>query len=258
MRALLAAVAALAAAGAVCAQSPQVTVRWFGQSFWQITTSQGTRIVIDPHAIEAYGKPTAPADLVLVTHNHDDHNQLDSIENRAQAKVLAGLTPADPRKPGREKWVPIDEKFRDVKVTSVPSYHDSDGGLRRGLNTIFVIEFDGLRFVHLGDLGHELSDEQANKIRPVDVLMIPAGGVYTINGTEAKAVIAKLKPRLYILPMHYGTKVYDDLLPPEEFLDGLKLPVSRRLGSNELVIPTDLKKPDGPEVVLLGWRKAGV
>jgi L-ascorbate metabolism protein UlaG (beta-lactamase superfamily) len=257
MRPLLAAVAAFAAAAPLSAQAPQVTVRWYGQSFFQITTSQGTRVVIDPHALEAYGRPTAPADLVLVTHNHDDHNQLDAVENKAQAKVLLGLTPADPRRPGREKWNTVSEQFKDVKVFSVPSYHDNEGGLRRGLNTIFVIDMDGLRFVHLGDLGHELSDEQVRRIGPVDVLMIPAGGVYTVNGTEAKAVVGKLKPRLYVLPMHYGTKVYDDLLPPDEFLDGLKLPVRRHLSSNELVIPADLKKPDGPEVILLSWRKGG-
>jgi L-ascorbate metabolism protein UlaG (beta-lactamase superfamily) len=258
MNRLLAAALTLAVAGPLSAQAPQVTIRWYGQSFFQLTSSKGTRVAFDPNAIEAYGRPMAPADLVLVSHNHDDHNQLDSIENRAQARVILGLTPPDPAKRQREKWNTVDEQFRDVKVYSVPSYHDNEGGFRRGLNTIFVVEVDGLRIVHLGDLGHELSEAQAKRIGDVDVLMIPAGGVYTMNGTEAKAVIAKLKPRLYVLPMHYGTKVYDDLLPPDEFLDGLKLKVSRHLSTNELVVPADLKKPEGPEVVLLGWRKGGV
>ena len=93
----------------------------------------------------------------------------------------------------------------------------------RGRNGIWVIEMDGLHIVHLGDLGHMLTDEQLKEIGPVDVLMIPVGGIYTLNGTDAKKVIEQLKPKRYIIPMHYGIpKVFEDLLPLDEFLDGLK------------------------------------
>src|SRR5947207_14950640 len=101
----------------------------------------------------------------------------------------------------------IDEKFRDVRIRTVGVYHDSTQGMERGKCAVFILEMDGLRFVHLSDLGHPLSAEQVKKIGPVDVLMIPVGGVYTLNGSEAREVVNQLKPRQYIIPMHYGTPV---------------------------------------------------
>src|SRR5438105_11530675 len=95
-------------------------------------------------------------------------------------------------------------------------------GLQRGKNTVFIIEVDGWKIVHLGDLGHLLTPKQIKAIGPVDVLMIPVGGVYTINGSEAKEVIAQLKPRQYIIPMHYAVKGFDELLPADEFLEDQK------------------------------------
>jgi L-ascorbate metabolism protein UlaG (beta-lactamase superfamily) len=126
--------------------------------------------------------------------------------------------------------------------------------MERGKNTIFVVEADGLRIVHLGDLGHLLTKDQIDKIGAVDVLMIPVGGVYTINGSEARKVIDQLKPKMYVIPMHYGTKVFDDVLPLDEFLeDQKKENVKRMESTNELVIKTDFK-PKEPQVVILGWK----
>jgi L-ascorbate metabolism protein UlaG (beta-lactamase superfamily) len=114
---------------------------------------------------------------------------------------------------------------------------------------------NGLVLCHLGDLGHELLPEQVKAIGKVDVLMIPVGGIYTINGEQAQKVVEQLKPRLYVLPMHYGVPGYDDLAGPEEFLDGVKKDrVRKLLDTNELVVPVDAKA-DAPQIVLLGWRK---
>ena len=124
---------------------------------------------------------------------------------------------------------------------------------KRGKNSVFIVEADGLKFCHLGDLGHELTDEQVAAIGPVDVLMIPVGGIYTINGEAAKKVVAQLKPRLFIVPMHYGTKVNSDVLPIDEFLDGQKN-VRKMEDSNVLEFPADLKA-DKPAVVVLGWTQ---
>jgi L-ascorbate metabolism protein UlaG (beta-lactamase superfamily) len=110
-------------------------------------------------------------------------------------------------------------------------------------------------FCHLGDLGHDLSPEQVKAIGPVDVLMVPVGGIYTINGETAKKVVARIKPRLFVLPMHYGVPGYDDLLGPDEFMEDQKNP-KKMPDTNELVIPADAKTPDAPAVVLLGWKKA--
>jgi L-ascorbate metabolism protein UlaG (beta-lactamase superfamily) len=133
----------------------------------------------------------------------------------------------------------------------VGAYHDAKEGSERGKNAIFVIETAGLRIVHLGDLGHLLSEKEIERIGPVDVLMVPVGGVYTINGAEAKKILEQLKPRQYILPMHYGTAVYDEVMPPDEFLEDL--PNVRRSSSNQLTTNSNFK-PSQPIVLLLNWR----
>jgi len=230
------------------AEEPKtVTLRWQGQSFFEIQSSQGTRIVTDPHEIPAFGRKDVSADIVLISHFHNDHTQVEVLKNQGKFRVVEGLK----RNGKKIDWNPVDEKIRDVHIRTVGVYHDGMAGMERGKNAIFAIEVDGLRFVHLGDLGHVLSEQTIKQIGPVDVLMIPVGGVYTINGAEAKQVVAQLKPRQYIIPMHYGTKGFDDLLPPDEFLEDQKN-VKKFLG-NKLTISTDFK-PAEPIVALLEWK----
>ncbi|MFL5338601.1 MAG: MBL fold metallo-hydrolase [Gemmataceae bacterium] len=235
-------------AGPVAAQGKKIVVRWFGQSYFQIVTTAGTRIVTDPHAITAYPRAVTAADLVLITHPHQDHNQIDVIENKERAKILVGVK-GDARK---QEWNLVNEKFKDVTVRSVPLYHDKSQGLERGKNSAFVMEFDGLHFVHLGDLGHELTDSQIKAIGPVDVLFIPVGGTYTINGSDAKKVVEQLKPTRYIFPMHYGTKDFTDLVGPEEFLD--EQTNVKNFKTNEIQIDVDAK-PERPQIVIMGYKK---
>jgi L-ascorbate metabolism protein UlaG (beta-lactamase superfamily) len=231
------------------ADAKKLTLRWFGQSFFQLESSQGTRIVFDPHAIDVYGRPSVKADLVLISHFHNDHTQVEVIENRDK-KVLVGL-----KGTGKKiDWNPIDEKFRDSRIRTVGVYHDLAQGMERGKNAVFIVEVDGLRFVHLGDLGHLLSDDQVKNIGPVDVLMIPVGGVFTLNGADAKKVVEQLKPTRYILPMHYGTKVFDDVLPVDEFLDDQPREVVKQFPTtNKLTIETDFKPPKAI-IAVLNWK----
>jgi L-ascorbate metabolism protein UlaG (beta-lactamase superfamily) len=246
----------LAVTAATAADGKQLSIRWFGQSFFLITTSAGTRIAFDPHAIDQYGRPTVEADLVLISHPHPDHTRLESISNRAKAKVIEGIKvmpPAAEGGPPRTTWNPVEETFKDVKIRSVGCYHDTMQGMLRGKNTIFILDVDGLKLVFLGDLGHLLSEDQIKQIGPVDILFIPIGGVYTLNGSKAKEVVAQLHPKRYVIPMHYGTRVFEDLLPPDEFLDGQKN-VQRMLNTNELKVSTDVVPP-APVTVLLGWEK---
>ncbi len=250
IRSLFAVTVALLSAATAVADSGKgdVTIRWHGQSFFEIISSKGTRVVTDPHAIEAYGRTHVLADLILISHLHNDHTQYGVIENWKEAKILWGLK-AEGKK---VDWNPIDERFRDVHVRSVPCYHDESKGMERGKNTIFVIEMDGLHLVHLGDLGHLLTPQQVKEIGPVDVLMIPVGGVYTINGADAKRVVEQLKPTRYILPMHYGTKAFSAVLPPDEFLEDQKKENIKHL--DELTVNKDFK-PAQPIIVLMNWEK---
>lgn len=232
-------------------------LRWLGQSFFVLETSQGTRIAFDPHAIDAFGRQTAKAEVVLMSHPHPDHVRLEVIENKAQAKVIEGVkVPAGSPEggpPARAQWNAVDERFKDVRIRAVGLYHDTMQGMQRGKNTAFIVEFDGLKLCHLGDLGHVLSEDQLRQIGPVDVLLIPVGGVYTLNGETAKRVMAQIKPTRWVLPMHYGTKLFDDLLPADEFLDG-QTNVKKMLNTNELTLDNG-PKPAEPTTVLLGWKK---
>jgi L-ascorbate metabolism protein UlaG (beta-lactamase superfamily) len=227
-----------------------VLFRWHGQSFFEIQSSKGTRIVTDPHAIEGYGRISVEADLVTISHFHTDHTQLGVVENQDKAQKLFGLK-VDGKK---VDWNPIDEKVKDVHVRTVGVYHDPRKGMERGKNSVFIFEVDGLHIVHLGDLGHLLSADEIKAIGPVDVLMIPVGGIYTINGAEAKKVVEQLKPRQYIIPIHYGTKVFDYVLPVDEFLEDQKKENVKKLDTNELVVKSDFK-PAEPLIVVLHWEK---
>jgi len=240
---------ALAAASAADAPK-KVTIHWYGQSFFQIVSSKGTRVVTDPHNIDILGHPPGiKADVITMSHNHNDHTMVSSVENADKAKILPGW-----KGEGRKTdWNPIDQQFKDVHIKTVGVYHDNDHGKERGKNTVFIFDVDGLRLVHLGDLGHLLNATQVKQIGPVDVLMIPVGGVFTINGEEAKKVVAQLKPRRYIIPMHYGIGGFDDVLPADEFLDEQKKETIKRSKGNELVVGTDFR-PAEPVIALLNYR----
>jgi L-ascorbate metabolism protein UlaG (beta-lactamase superfamily) len=111
---------------------------------------------------------------------------------------------------------------------------------------------DGWRIVHLGDLGHPLTPAQLKQLGTVDVLLIPVGGVYALNGSEAKEVVEQVKPREYVFPMHFGTAVYDDLLSVNEFLDGQKKTHVVKAPSNSVVLNRNPDRPR-PTVVVLHW-----
>ena len=251
MRSVLFALAVLLLSSAsASANDKRITIRWFGQSYFQIVSSAGTKIIIDPHLIEAYPRAINPADLVLITHNHMDHNQIEAIENKERAKIIVGCKGAG----RKQEWNAVDEQFKDVHVRTVGLYHDKSQGMERGKNSAFIIDVDGLHIVHLGDVGHILTEALIKAIGPVDILMIPVGGSYTINGSDAKKIVEQLHPTRLILPMHYGTKVFQDLVGSEEFLDEQQN-VDKLLATNELTVPVEAKPAAAPKIVLLGWKK---
>ena len=163
-----------------------MTITWFGQSCFRIEAKDAS-ILIDPFSKEIGLKPPRiKDDIVLVTHEHHDHNNLDGIN--PEAFVI--------RNPG-------EYEKSGVAVYGVLSYHDKVGGKERGLNSIYIIKAEDMTICHLGDLGQEkLTDEQVETIGDVDILMIPVGGTYTIDHKEAVAVISQIEPKM-IIPMHY-------------------------------------------------------
>jgi len=167
-------------------------ITWAGQSCFQISVTaskdNSSDIVIDPFDEKIGLKmPNFNADVLLVSHNHHDHNNIKGVKG---SPFLID-NPGEYEKNG-------------VFVQGIDSFHDDVGGKERGRNTIYVIEAEDMRFCHLGDFGQkELTDEQLEKIGHVDILMIPVGGTYTISSSEALKVIGQIEPKM-VIPMHYA------------------------------------------------------
>jgi L-ascorbate metabolism protein UlaG (beta-lactamase superfamily) len=235
--------------------APPITITYHGQSFYIVTTSKGKRIAFDPHQIPQYydvrSRDQMKADIILISHNHNDHNRVAAIDNFQKAKVIRGLKSENIR----ADWNHVDETIDGIKIQSVGVYHDNSEGLERYKNAVFIVEVDGWRIVHLGDLGHLLTPSQVKRIGHVDVLMIPVGGIYTINGSEARKVVEQLNPKEYIFPMHYGTKEFDYALTPDEFYEGQPKRNIAISDDNVLKLNRDQQRPRPLTVQLHYWPK---
>jgi L-ascorbate metabolism protein UlaG (beta-lactamase superfamily) len=185
-------------------------IRYLGHAAFLIITQNGTQIITDPYNTAGYGPNFLyetiedKADIVTVSHEHNDHN-FSGIKGDPVYIREAGKT-----------------EIKSVVINGTASYHDDQKGKARGNNIIFNIEADRLHIVHLGDLGHALMADDVRKIGPVDILLIPVGGTYTIGPETAGQVIETLKPRL-VIPMHYKTDQCSfPILPVDSFLKNKK------------------------------------
>jgi len=184
---------------------------WYGHSCFLAESAEGSA-VFDPYAPESvpgWRLPPLTADIVLASHDHADHN------------YAAGVTLTG-QKPG-------------FRVIELAAYHDEQQGRKRGENTIRVLESEGRRVAHLGDLGHGLTPSLADALQKLDVLLLPVGGFFTIGPEEAMQIVDALKPRC-VVPMHYSGRGfgYEVIAPVEDFL---KLAGSyTRLQTNSLTV----------------------
>jgi L-ascorbate metabolism protein UlaG (beta-lactamase superfamily) len=204
-------------------------IRWHGHSCFEIT--DGTTIVTDPHDGKSIGIPTpvVSADIVLISHNHYDHNSIKTVEKEG-TKVVDDI---------RKRTV------GNVILRGIKSYHDEAHGEKRGENIIYFFGLDDISFMHLGDLGHTLDDKTIESCEQVDIIFIPVGGTYTIDAESAWDVVKKIKPKI-VIPMHY--KIEGLSLPiasVDDFLDQSPYPVLRV--GNEIDIEKE-ELPDEPEV----------
>ena len=212
-------------------------VQWYGHSAFRLTGA-GHSVVIDPFGDMSMATARglrweypviepAPADLVLITHEHGDHNGLAAV---------TGSPPVLRSTAGRLAS-PIGE------VLAIASEHDAHAGTQRGPNTIFVFELDGKRVAHFGDFGQrELRDEQHAAIGAVDLLFIPVGGGLTI-GAEQAAVITKRVGARVVVPMHYRTSRIDFLEPLDAFLALLRGHEQLAESAFDLVLPEPQDEP---------------
>lgn len=186
-------------------------ITYLGHAAFLLENAAGTRVLTDPYDTSAfadkllYGPITEKVDLVTVSHSHGDHSGTQAL-------------------PGTPHVVstPAPQVAKDVRIKGVVTAHDEIHGATRGKNIIFITETDGLKTAHCGDLGHVLTEAQRAEVGPVDILLVPVGGYYTIDAAAARTVAGQLEAKV-IVPMHYRTaKCLFPIAAVDAFLSGWK------------------------------------
>ena len=182
-----------------------MNIKYLGHASFYLR-GKDAKVVMDPYNPSIGLKfPKTEADIVTISHEHDDHNYPQGVTGE----------------PLMIDW-PGEYEKKGVRVNGFATHHDKEKGKERGGNVMFRVEIDGITILHCGDLGHALSDDTLEAIGDIDILLIPVGGYYTIDAKEAVAVIKQIEPSI-VIPMHYKTKAHDDkvfgeVAPLEDFL----------------------------------------
>ncbi|MBU1326747.1 MBL fold metallo-hydrolase [Patescibacteria group bacterium] len=206
-----------------------------GHSSFRIRGKSAT-VVTDPYDKLVVGLtfPKVEADIVTVSHDHADHNHVSAVGG--SPFVITG---------------PGEYEIKGVSIIGISVLHDDEGGQKRGKNIIYRMEVDGIRIVHLGDLGHVLTTDQVDALDGVDVLFVPVGGEYTIDAVGAKAVVGDIDPAI-VIPMHYhieklNKQTFGSLAPVSKFLSEMG---KESLSQSKLIVHKD-KLPTELQVVVL-------
>jgi L-ascorbate metabolism protein UlaG (beta-lactamase superfamily) len=209
-------------------------VKWLGHACFLITSRSGLRVITDPYAVGggiSYSPIKETADVVAVSHDHGDHNNVSAIQGKPEVVKGSGTKIA-----------------RGIRFTGVATSHDASQGRERGRNTVFCFTIDDLKLCHLGDLGHVLSSGQVSEIGAVDIVFVPVGGFFTIDASVASQVCDQLKPKVAI-PMHFKTpKCAYPIAGVEDFIRGKKN--IRKVADSEVEFERQ-KLPTSTEIVLL-------
>lgn len=217
-------------------------ISYFGLSAFKLRGSTAT-VVTDPYSPEVGWKlPKLAAEIVTVSHQHFDHNQVDRVEGtKLRSRPLIISAPGEYEAAG-------------VAIYGYASWHDNNQGKERGKNVIYLLVIDGMRIVHLGDLGHDLSPRLVEELNGVDVLLVPVGGKYTIDVRQAVKIIEAIQPAL-VIPMHYKLpglgETFLDLAEVDKFLEAVGGGEARRM--DKLVMSRD-QLPEQTEYVILSAK----
>lgn len=190
-------------------------ITWLGHSCFKLQDkvgADGVTVITDPYDKETGLKmPNIEADIVTVSHDHHDHNNVDALRGKPFVINCAG-----------------EYDFKGVLIEGIDAYHDEEEGKLRGSNIIYRIEVEDISIVHLGDLGHVLTNEQLEKLVGTDILLVPVGGKFTLDAKKAVEVISQIEPRI-VIPMHYQTEGIniEGLDSIEKFIKELGLEPSR-------------------------------
>jgi len=208
---------------------------YLGHSSFKIK-GRSAVVITDPFdpAIVGQKFSKTEADIVTVSHQHPDHNKTDLVLKSKMVISEAG-----------------EYEVMGVSVIGIQVDHDSKEGKEKGKNNIYILEIDGVRIAHLGDLGHKLNDKIVEQMGDVDILMIPVGGTYTIGPREACEIVKEFEPP-YVLPMHFGSDGKDEkLLPVEDFLKECGYEVEKY---DKLILKKDLINYEQIKIVMLEKR----
>lgn len=212
-------------------------ITYLGHSSFKLK-GRSASLVTDPYDSRYVGFkfPATEADIVTISHHHDDHDKAELVSG--VKKVVDG---------------PGEYEIMGVSILGFSAFHDDKKGAERGGNTIYVVEMDGLRLCHLGDLGHTLDDELVANLGDIDILMVPVGGGGpTIDASQAVSVVQTIEPSI-IVPMHYNTpglnpKVFAKLAPVDTFLKEVGLTAERL---PKLSVKKEEIDPEAQKVVVL-------
>lgn len=181
-------------------------LRYLGHAAFELDLSDGRSIVFDPYESGSYdgalafGPIDSPHDIAIVSHDHPDHRFEGVISRADTVWDKAGET-----------------EIGGVSITSIPTFHDESKGSERGTNLISIVEVEGVRVAHLGDLGHMITVSDVPALEGVDVMIVPVGGYFTIDAVTAKAVVEEFSPKI-VIPMHYKSeKCGFPIAPVEDF-----------------------------------------
>ncbi len=194
-----------------------MVIEWLGHSCFKVTLNGGKRILFDPYDFESgYGQLDTEADIAVISHPHHDHADLSGVKGKYSLVNTPGV-----------------HTFDDLTIEGISTWHDRCEGKERGANLVFIMKSKTITLCHMGDIGCVPSDALFEKLIGIDVLLIPVGGVYTVDAKEALAICERISPNI-IIPMHYKTSACTiDIEPLEYFLEaaGREYDVSR-LGKN--------------------------
>ncbi len=165
-----------------------MTIHYLGHSSFLLVSDAGTRIVTDPYGDIGYAFPHVSADCVTVSHGHYDHAEVSAVAGTPRILSSAG-----------------DFRVGDVAIAAFPCWHDDAGGRKRGPNLAFRFTADGVTVCHLGDIGEACNAAFVQRLGHIDVLLVPVGGVYTVDAAGAKAYVDAIRPACTV-PMHYKTE----------------------------------------------------
>lgn len=208
-------------------------IQYLGHACFRIISDMGTTVVCDPYSSDMVGlsMPNVRCDVVTMSHHHHDHDCADNIIGSPAELDMEVTCCAD-----------------DVAIKSIPTFHDDERGAKRGNNLVFTFNVDGLNVTHMGDIGCKDYDV-IKQIYGCDVLMLPVGGVYTVDAETAKWYVDKVNPKI-VLPMHYMTASHKFKLNGlQQFLSLFDGEQVKRLGDSLTLI--DVPQNDKPQVIVM-------